>query len=104
MMKDIIQLHRKFKQQTLTINDMNTTNKFVIGLAAAAAAGAVIGMLFAPEKGKDLQKRLANGTKDWLAELGSLLDIGKDVVSKVKKNSEEVVDDFGAQLKEVSKN
>jgi len=103
-MEDKIQLQKKLKHQILTINDMNTTSKFVVGLAAAAAAGAVIGMLFAPEKGKDLQKRLASGTKDWLAELGSLLDIGKDVVTKVKKNSEQVVDDFGAQLKEVSKN
>ena len=83
---------------------MNSTTKFVVGLAAAAAAGAVIGMLFAPEKGKDLQKRLANGTKDWLAELGSLLDIGKDVVNKVKTTGENAVDEFSTQLKEVSKN
>jgi gas vesicle protein len=83
---------------------MNTTAKFVVGLAAAAAAGAVIGMLFAPEKGKDLQKRLASGTKDWLSEIGSLLDIGKDVVNKVKTSGEQTVDDFNSQLKEVSKN
>jgi gas vesicle protein len=65
-------------------------------------------MLFAPEKGKDLQKRiakgLADGTKDWLSEIGSLLDIGKDVVNKVKAKGEQTVDDFGAQVKEVSNN
>lgn len=88
----------------LNKSDMNTTTKFVLGLAAAAAAGAVIGMLFAPEKGKDLQKKLASGTKDWLSEIGSLLDIGKDVVSKAKSRGEQAVDDLSTQLKEVSKN
>ncbi|HTF19674.1 MAG TPA: YtxH domain-containing protein [Chryseolinea sp.] len=83
---------------------MNTTSKIVVGMAAAAAAGAIIGMLVAPEKGTDLQKRLASGTKDWLSELGSLLDLGKDVVRKVKANSEAAVDELGTQLKEVSKN
>jgi len=79
---------------------MNTTSKIVVGMAAAAAAGAIIGMLIAPEKGKDLQKRLASGTKDWLSEIGSLLDLGKDVVSKVKAKGEAAVDEIGSQVKE----
>jgi gas vesicle protein len=79
---------------------MNSTSKFILGMAAAAAAGAIIGMLVAPEKGKDLQKRLASGTKDWLSELGSLLDLGKDVVSKAKERGEEAVDEIGTQFKE----
>jgi len=79
---------------------MNSTNKFIVGMAAAAAAGAIIGMLVAPEKGKDLQKKLASGTKDWLSELGSLLDLGKDVVSKAKSKGEEAVDEVGSQFKE----
>jgi len=79
---------------------MNSTSKFIVGMAAAAAAGAIIGMLVAPEKGKDLQKRLASGTKDWLSELGSLLDLGKDVVSKAKAQGEEAVDELGTQFKE----
>lgn len=83
---------------------MNSTTKFVVGLAAAAAAGAMIGMLLAPEKGKDLQKKLANGTKDWLSELGSLLDIGKDVVSKVKAQGEETAEEVSTHLKDISRN
>jgi gas vesicle protein len=79
---------------------MNSTSKFIVGMAAAAAAGAIIWMLVAPEKGKDLQKRLASGTKDWLSELGSLLDLGKDVVSKAQERGEEAVDEIGTQLKE----
>jgi len=83
---------------------MNTTSKFVVGMAAAAAAGAIVGMLLAPEKGKDLQKKLASGTKDWLSEIGSLLDIGKDVINKAKSQGKSAVEDMSAQLKEVSNN
>lgn len=83
---------------------MNTTTKLVVGMAAAAAAGAIIGMLIAPEKGKDLQKKLANGTKDWLSEIGSLLDMGKDAVNKAKAKSAATAEEMGEQLKELSKN
>lgn len=83
---------------------MNSTGKFIVGMAAAAAAGAVIGMLLAPEKGKDLQKRLTSGTKDWLSEIGSLLDLGKDVVNKAQAKGEEAVEEFDAKLKEYRKN
>jgi gas vesicle protein len=37
---------------------------YIIGLAAAVAAGVAAGMLLAPEKGKDLRKKIAdNGLK-----------------------------------------
>lgn len=83
---------------------MNTTTKVIIGVAAAAAAGAAIGMLLAPEKGKDLQKRLVSSTKDWLSEISSLLDLGKDVVAKMKSKGETTVAELGTQVKEMSNN
>lgn len=83
---------------------MNTTSKYVVGLVTAAAAGAVIGMLLAPEKGKDLQRKLSTGTRDWLSELGSLLDLGRDVVNKVKTKGQQTVDDLSAPVNEVSQN
>jgi gas vesicle protein len=83
---------------------MNTTSKFVLGMAAAAAAGAIVGMLLAPEKGKDLQKKIASGSKDWLSEIGSLLDMGKDVINKAKSTGKSSVEDMASQLKEVSNN
>lgn len=33
---------------------------YIIGLAAAALAGVAAGMLLAPEKGKDLRKKIAD--------------------------------------------
>lgn len=63
---------------------MNTTTKVIIGLTVAAAAGAAIGMLLAPEKGSDLQKRIKEGTSDWLKNFSSLLLAGKDVIDELK--------------------
>ena len=73
-------------------------------MAVAAAAGAAIGMLLAPEKGADLQKRLAGGAKDWLSEIGSLLDLGKNVVNKMKEEGTDVVEEFGSKVEQMSKN
>jgi gas vesicle protein len=48
---------------------MKTSTKFIIGLTIAAAAGAAIGMLLAPEKGSDLQKKLKEEAEDLLSQL-----------------------------------
>ncbi len=63
---------------------MKTTTKVILGITVAAAAGAAIGMLLAPEKGKEMQKKIAEGAKDWLAEFSSLLTMGKNLVEEVK--------------------
>jgi gas vesicle protein len=66
---------------------MNTTTKVIIGLTVAAAAGAAIGMLLAPEKGTDLQKKIKAGASDWLSNFSTLLLAGKDFVSELKSRS-----------------
>jgi gas vesicle protein len=61
---------------------MNTTTKMILGIAVAAAAGAAIGMLMAPEKGSDLQKRIKVGASDLINEFSTLLVIGKELASE----------------------
>lgn len=63
---------------------MKTTAKFIIGLSVAAAAGAAIGMLLAPEKGKDLQKKLKDEAEDLLDQFTAILKTGKDTVTEIK--------------------
>lgn len=67
---------------------MKTTTKVILGITVAAAAGAAIGMFLAPEKGKDIQKKIAEGVKEWAAEFSSLLALGKDVAAEVGKQKQ----------------
>lgn len=78
---------------------MKTSTKFIIGLTIAAAAGAAIGMLLAPEKGKDLQKKLKDEAEDLLSQFTSILQTGKDAVSQVKDTAEGEIDRIGSNIK-----
>jgi gas vesicle protein len=42
---------------------MNNTLKIVVAVAAGAAVGAALGILFAPEKGSDLRRKIAEQSK-----------------------------------------
>lgn len=57
---------------------MNSTGKVLLAIVGAAAAGAIIGMLVAPEKGSDLRKKITDTTGDWASQLSQLLATGKE--------------------------
>lgn len=63
---------------------MNTTTKMILGITVAAAAGAAIGMLLAPEKGAELQKKIKEGASDWMHEFTGLVGIGKQLVTEIQ--------------------
>ena len=63
---------------------MNSTSKLLLAVIGAAAAGAIIGMLVAPEKGSDLRKRISDTAGDWSQQLGQLLASGKEQLSNLK--------------------
>ena len=63
---------------------MTTSTKIILGIAGAAAAGAVIGLLLAPERGTDLRKRLSEKAYDWADQLGDLIDSGKSKLDALK--------------------
>lgn len=83
---------------------MKTTTKVILGITVAAAAGAAIGMLLAPEKGKDLQRKIAEGAKDWLAEFSSLLALGKEVATEVKTQGQNKFEELNTELKKGKEN
>ena len=67
----------------------------------AAVAGAAIGMLLAPEKGKDLQMKIKDGAQDWLNQFSSLLNTGRDVAAQVKSIAQQEVQHLKSGLNEV---
>jgi gas vesicle protein len=79
---------------------MNTTTKVILGLSVAAAAGAAIGMLLAPEKGSDLQKKIKEGVQDWLSHFSGLLLTGKELASEFKSQAQHEVNELKSEFSE----
>lgn len=66
---------------------MTTRNKILIGILGAAAAGVVVGLLIAPEKGKDMRKKIRRTAEDWADNLSTLW-------AKGKRHAEDTVEDM----------
>ena len=71
---------------------MSNKSNVVIGIAAAAAVGAAIGFLFAPEKGTDLRKKVKQNANTWADEL-------LDAIRKGKDNAQQLSDDAQSKAK-----
>jgi gas vesicle protein len=68
-----------------------TTTKVLLGILGAAAAGLVVGMLIAPEKGTDLRKNLKATADDWVDELSNWVGKGKEYIDEVRNRASEEV-------------
>jgi len=51
-----------------------TTGRAILGVVAGIAAGAVLGVLFAPEKGKDTRKKIYKGGEDLANALNNTIE------------------------------
>lgn len=66
---------------------MNSTSKTILAVMGAAAVGAIIGMLVAPEKGSDLRRKITDRTGDWTTQLSDLLAQGKEQLNSLKNQA-----------------
>ncbi|HET9430507.1 MAG TPA: YtxH domain-containing protein [Chitinophagaceae bacterium] len=64
---------------------MTTTSKIALGIVGAAAAGVVIGLLLAPEKGADMRKKIKKTAGDWADSLGHLFAKGEEELENLKE-------------------
>lgn len=78
---------------------MNNT-KLILGILGAAAAGLVVGMLIAPEKGSDMRRNLKQTADGWLDEVSNWIDKGKEYIDEVKNRASEEVSSLESQAEE----
>jgi gas vesicle protein len=79
---------------------MNSTGKVILAIIGAAAAGAIIGMLVAPEKGSDLRKKISDATSDWSNQLGQLLAQGKEQFQNLKNTATSEAENLTSESQE----
>jgi gas vesicle protein len=63
---------------------MTTRTKVIMGLVGAAAAGVIVGLLVAPEKGSDMRKKVGETATDWADRLTDLFTNAKGEVDNLK--------------------
>ena len=78
--------------------------KNLIGIAAGAAVGALIGILYAPEKGSKTRKKIKDKSRDVQDRLGHSFDEFVDSASKkynsIVDNGEEFIGKEKAKVKD----
>jgi len=81
---------------------MNDNSKVLIGLLTGLAAGAALGLLFAPEKGSETRDRLSQSLKDLgdsikdraADEINHLASLKDKMVSSVKNKLQDAEEEF----------
>lgn len=66
----------------------------------AAAVGAVIGMLVAPEKGSELRRKITDATGDWTTQLSELLAQGKEQLNSLKNKATSEASNYATEAED----
>lgn len=72
---------------------MTTKSKIILGLVGAAAAGVVIGLILAPEKGTDLRAKISQRAGDWTDHLTDLFANAKGEIENLKTKGSKMATD-----------
>jgi len=79
---------------------MSKKNRIILGVLGAAAAGALIAMLVAPEKSKKLGKQIRNIAGDWSDKLMHLVNDGKHEMEKATAKTKSEVNHLKSRAEE----
>ena len=81
---------------------MTTKSKVILGLVGAAAAGVIVGLLIAPEKGSDLRKKVKDTAGDWADHLTDLFANAKGEFDNLKNKGTKAASDAANRFNNVS--
>ena len=88
---------------------MNDNSKVIIALLAGVAAGAALGLLFAPDKGSETRDKLSQSLKDFgdaikdkaAEEIDNLANLKDKVVDAVKGKLHHAEDEYSSEVENV---
>ena len=76
---------------------MTTKSKVILGLVGAAAAGVLVGLLLAPEKGADTRKKISQTAGDWASQLSDLFTNAKEEIANLKNKGTKMASDAASR-------
>jgi gas vesicle protein len=68
---------------------MTNTNKVLTALAAGVAVGSILGILFAPDKGEQTRKKIADNSRKFSDSVKDTITEGKNKLANVRNNINE---------------
>jgi gas vesicle protein len=77
---------------------MSDNGKVLSALVLGAAAGAVLGLLFAPSKGSELREKIKDNADDLLDELSKKISEGKETLSELKDKAFSKAEDVKSKV------
>lgn len=80
---------------------MANKTKLILGLVGAAAAGVVVGLLLAPDKGTETRKKIKQTATDWAGHLSDLFSTAKEEIDNLKRKGTKAARDANNTFSDV---
>ena len=81
---------------------MKNTQKLLIGFVSTFVAGAVVGILYAPERGNRTRKRILRSGKDLFKTVDYSLEEGKDSLEEIRDVLKNNLDKVTHKIQKIS--
>jgi gas vesicle protein len=77
---------------------MTNKSKIILGLLGAAAAGVVVGLILAPEKGTELRSKISQKAGDWADHLTDLFANAKGEIETLATKGTKAAGDVASNV------